>query len=379
MKNLRHEWQEHQQMLRDAENTYMNIEKQMQELIAQKKFDEALDVITSFPKEFSQTPWQEKIDRIKSDVEAVKFKHEELGQLKEDSLRNFDSVEKKVGELTARDKYEDAYKLIEQAKAKDLEYMKEIETLTAQLREIRYIGFDIELQKLEDNVTAKKAIYEEEMFQKAAKEACEKIIAEADALAGENKFDEAFAKLGTYPQKYADTEWSQRIASKKEEIEAEKEVYEDRQRHIKEAAAEADGVIAEANGLAEENGYDKALELLKSYPAKYSDTDSQARVTAEVAKIKKLQEEYKKKQTTIGIIIAVVIVVVLVIVIAISMGRKGKGKPGVPVITAPLKPEVPPEEEEPVAEEWKGPEAEGDEGLEAEGGGEEKPEGGGLT
>jgi len=187
------------------------------------------------------------------------------------------------------------------------------------------------------------------MFQQAAKTEYDRLIAEAAQMTNDKRFNDAIKTLETYPEEYGRTEWPEKLAAKKVEVEADKAAYEKEQERLRKAKEAANQLISKSEGLAAKNEFDKALAALRSYPAEYNDTDSQALVKNQIAKVEKSQKEYQKAQTTMGIVIAVVIVVLLIIVIAISAaGKKGK-KPEAPVAEAPAY-EEPVEEAAPAEE-----------------------------
>ncbi len=321
-------WKEHQELLKAAQRKCMELDMQAQELVKQDRFQDALDLLDGYPQEYAKTQWGQKVKESRAGIETLKAQYEEEQQFKAEALAAYRDAISGARGLVEEKKFDEAVALLQGFPEKYEE-----------------LGYGTQLEQEAASIQSKKEQYEEEQFQKAAREKYDETVAAADKLAGENKFDEALSALGSYPaQYYSTTEWPEKIVQKRAQVEADKAAHEKEQKRLSDAADEAQRIIAEADELAAKNEFTAALDMLKAYPQEYSDTDSQAQVTSRTQDIEAKEAAYKKRQTTMGIVIAAVIVVLLVIVIAVSTRKKGGGPQAAPpVAAAGAEPEYQPE------------------------------------
>lgn len=179
-------------------------------LTMEKKFDEALSALASYPEKYAST---ESADEITREVETVKKMKEDyekeqkfLASAKEECKNRIE----KAKELMKQDKYEDALKVLSEYPP---EYSK------TEWDEIPKIFSRVIVQY-------EKAQYEaHQKLLQDAKDAFESVVKDADALAAAKRFEEARALLANFPEEYQ-IFYSAQITAKDKGILDKKEKYE---------------------------------------------------------------------------------------------------------------------------------------------------------
>ncbi|MFH1421593.1 MAG: hypothetical protein ABIH42_02620 [Planctomycetota bacterium] len=249
-------------------------------LAAEKKFDDALNLLNLFPEKYKTTQYykliQEKIEKIvklKADEERRKF-------LKEAELEFFKRMGK-AEELAHKKDFDAALKIIK-------EYPSRYNKTEWQIR----------LAEVEKNIIEQKNAHEEHLqFLANAKVSAEKAISSARGFCAKNNFEEALKVLADYPQIFSKTDSAKEVALEIESVNKLKSAYKERQQFLKAALEEYQGRIKKAEELMKHDKYNEALEVLAKYPGEYAGTEWNKKVDAFSAEVVlPAKEKYEERQ-----------------------------------------------------------------------------------
>ena len=150
------EWKALQEMLREAEDKYGEIITRVGNLLGEKKFREALDLIDSYQEEYSDAGKEGKLEEIRLSIDEEKTRYEELQYLKTQAQAAYEEIVARADALVEQGKYSGAIELLEGFPAEYAQFGYG-EKLGRQIEEI-YKNLDI----LEDKIKAAQARQDKE-------------------------------------------------------------------------------------------------------------------------------------------------------------------------------------------------------------------------
>lgn len=299
VERLRKEEEIRQKLIREAQEEFKKRTEEAEALAARNEFDSALTLLAGFPQKFSQTEWQEKIQKIEADIFKRKVAYEEHQQLLREAKETADKTIAAAGVLAEQKNFDEA-----------------ITALTNYPQRFAGTEHAEEITKEIEAVKTQKEAYE--AFLAAAKEQCNDRKEKAKDLMKDNRYEDALKVLSEYPPEYSNTEWASEVEKfSRQTVQPAKEGYEAHQKFLREAQGEYESTMKDADALTKANKFDEAVSTLTNFPKKYEPVYG-AKIEPKIKEVLAKKEEYHRKKIMLlvgGVIVGLVILLSVIVIL----------------------------------------------------------------